>query len=148
MTTRLVPLAFLGGLLAVAAPGGRAQTTTKPEPPRPARPELVRTLYLLRHADPDATAKLIERHFGPAGAASAAGQGVLVTSAAQADEIATLIEQLDRAPRQVAVVVTLAEVASREQVMDLAGAPDQVLAKLDELARTRAVSLTVVATGT
>jgi hypothetical protein len=142
MTARLVPVAFLGGLLAVAAPGGNAQTPpTKSEPPRPARPVPSSKLYPLRHADPDATAKLIERHFGPAGAVSAAGQGVLVTSTSQADEIARLIEQLDRAPRQVAVVVTLAEVASKEQLMDLAGTPDQLLAKLDELARAGQATL-------
>jgi hypothetical protein len=140
MTARLVPVAFLGGLLAVAAPGGHAQTT-KSEPPRPVRPERASKLYPLRHADPDATAKLIERHFGPSGAASAAGQGVLVTSTSQADEVAKLIEQLDRAPRQVAVVVTLAEVASKDQPVDLTGPADQVLAKLDELARAGQASV-------
>ncbi len=157
MTKRLVVLAFLGGLLAVLGTSTNAQQPeTKPGFPSgfpgfqgKIEPPQVRKHYPLRHADPAATAKLLETHFGRTGVVSPTSRGVIVTSGSKADEVAQLIEEIDQPQRQVAVVVTLAEVASKDQLADLKGTPDQVLARLDEMSKAGQVSLKrVTLTGT
>jgi hypothetical protein len=134
MTKRLAVLAFLGGLLAVVGPTTYAQ---QPEPKgfRPAPPQPTRKLYTLQHADPVVLAAVVEKHFANQGIVTVTSQGLLVSSAFQGEEMGKLIEQLDRPQRQVTVVVTLAEVLSKDQLADLKGTPDQVLARLEELGK-------------
>lgn len=135
MTKRLAVLAFLGGILAVVGPNTTAQ---QPEPksfPSRTEPPQVRRHYVLRNAEPAATAKLLEAHFGRVGVVSPTSRGVLVTSATKVEEIAQLLEEIDQPLRQVAVVVTLAEVLSKDQLADLKGTPDQLLARLEEMSR-------------
>jgi hypothetical protein len=144
MTARLAVLAFLGGLLAVLAPTTRAQPD-KAEFKGFQPPPQVRKHYFLRHADPAATAKLLEGHFARTGVVSPTSKGILVTSSARGDEIAQLIEEIDQPQRQVMVEVTLAELSSKD---DLPPA-DGVLSRLDELAKAgqatlRRITLTAV----
>lgn len=138
MTKRLVALAFLGGLVAVLVPVTHAQPD-KAEFKGFQPPPQVRKHYVLRHADPAATAKLLEGHFARTGVVSPTAQGVLVTSGAKQDEIARLIEEIDRPQRQVVVEVTLAELASKDALPELAG--DRVLARLDELGKAGQATL-------
>ncbi|MBN9517803.1 hypothetical protein J0H58_04665 [bacterium] len=144
MPKRLAVLAFLGGLLAVLVPSTNAQQPEpKGYPAFPGRVETpqVRKHYPLRHADPASTAKLLETHFGRTGVVSPTSRGVLVTSSSKGDEVAQLIEEIDQPQRQVAVVVTLAEVPSKDQLAELKGAPDQVLARLEEMSKAGQASL-------
>jgi hypothetical protein len=66
---------------------------------------------------------------------------VLVTSGSKSDEVGQLIEEIDQPLRQVAVVVTLAEVTGKDQLADLTGNPDQVLARLEEMAKAGQATL-------
>ena len=52
-----------------------------------------------------------------------------------------MIEEIDRPQRQVVVVVTLAEVAAKDQLADLKGTPDQLLARLDEMGKVGQATL-------
>jgi hypothetical protein len=66
---------------------------------------------------------------------------VFVSSPGKGDDIAQLIEEIDRPQRQVVVVVTLAEVAAKDQLTDLKGTPDQLLARLDEMGKAGQATL-------
>jgi hypothetical protein len=138
MTTRLAVLAFLGGLLAVLAPASHAQPD-KVEPKGFQPPPVTRKHYPLRHADPAATAKLLEAHLTRGGAATPTGHGVLVTSPGKGDEIAQLLAEIDQPQRQVVVEVTLAELASKDRLPELAG--DRLLVRLDELGQAGEATL-------
>ena len=142
MTTRLVGLILLGGLLA-ATSGTRAQDPSKPDdPPRLVTPKVVaqgkvdRTHYVVRHADPVALADVVAKHFkGEAdviAAPAGSGNALLVSgSPAAVADVVKLLAQLDRKPATVEVEVVFLEVAPKKDAeIDLSG---DALAKMDAL---------------
>ena len=142
MTTRLVGLILLGGLLA-ATSGTRAQDPSKrDDPPRLVTPKAVapgkvdRTHYVVRHADPVALAEVVARHFkGEAdviAAPAGSGNALLVSgSPAAVADVVNLLAQLDRKPATVEVEVVFLEVSPKKDTeTDLSG---DAQAKMDAL---------------
>jgi type II secretory pathway component GspD/PulD (secretin) len=147
MSPRLPLLALVCGLLALAS-GGHAQdkkTLRPPEPPPNAAPKTERQMILLRHADSQAVAEVLGRHFKGEGTfipvPAGAGNALLVTAPpAVLVEVGKVLPQLDRPPATVVVEVIIAEVATNPadgkkgvDEAEFTGPTKDVMAKLDAL---------------
>jgi hypothetical protein len=118
---RLAALTLLCGILALNPSAAQDRKST---PPDPTPPKPLRTSYAVRNADPVILAEVVGAHFkGDAtliAAPPGSGNAVLVSGPpATVPEVVKLLEQLDRKPRTVEVVVTIAEVPAPKDGKDL-----------------------------
>jgi hypothetical protein len=143
MTARLMALTLLGCLLALHSGVAQDVKPDKGQPPGPAddtTPPQRRTVHPLRHADPNAVAQVIARHFKGQVEVSPLDNGLFLSaSPTVTDEVTRLLEQIDRKPRSVRVEVILADVTLRkgpdgkDAEVDLTG---DVAGKLEAMAKT------------
>src|SRR5262249_13959906 len=137
MTTRLLALAALGGLLTLLSAGHAQDRKTTKDPTTESRPatKSQRSVYAVRGGDPVILAEVIAKHFkGELEVSVLPSALVLSGQPAAITEATKLLDQIDRQPRTVEIEVTLIEVATKADTpLPLVGT--DVLARLDELSK-------------
>jgi type II secretory pathway component GspD/PulD (secretin) len=139
VTTRLLALAALGGLLALL-PAGHAQDrkTAPKDPPAPPPAQTERVVYPVRGGDPAMLAEVVAKHFRGEVVVSALPSALVLTGdPAAVAEATKLLDRIDRPARTVEIEVSLVEVTGKADAPAPAVGPD-VLTRLDELAKAGA----------